>query len=72
MSTAFPPSSFTTHTYIHVYSVFLMVLSNLPIPQVPAIHIYAISSIECCKKYFKILLGEKIKAYGPLNEDALP
>lgn len=45
-----------------------MVLSNLFIPQVQAIHIYAISSTECCKRYFQILIVEKIKVYGPLNE----
>lgn len=68
MSPASPPSSFTTHTYIHIYSVFLMALSS----QVLTVHIYAISNIECCKKYFKILIVEKIKVQGPLNEGALP
>lgn len=68
MSLAFLPSSFTTHTYRHVYSVFLMVLSNLAIPQVQAIHIYAISSTEYCNKYFKILAVEKINVNGPLDE----
>lgn len=72
MSPASPPSSFTTQTYIHIYSVLLMVLSSLSIPQVLTIHIYAISNIECCKKYFKILIVEKIKVQGPLNEGALP
>lgn len=45
-----------------------MVLSNLAIPQVQAIHIYAISSTEYCNKYFKILTVGKIKVNGPLNE----
>lgn len=48
--------------------VFWMVLSNLSIPQVRATYIYAISSTECCKRYFKILIVEKINVYAPLNE----
>lgn len=70
MSPAFPPSSSTI--YMCIYSVFLAVVSKLPIPQILTTHIYGLSSIEHCKKYFKTLKVEKIKAHELFKEGGLP